>query len=164
MLSAPPAKPESPAPLHQDQRPAPLFTSSPSPSSRTPFPASRTPTPSPIQTLLRLTENAAFLRTTDGRFYAQVWAGSRREIYALRSTAFRDWLIDGFYRACGEIPSDWTLRRTLMAAEATARFEGGSPSVFVRVGHGRNGNDNGDDSGHGNRDGNSNAEAVSPTY
>jgi hypothetical protein len=98
--------------------------------------------------------------------------GSRREIYALRSTAFRDWLINGFYRARGEIPSDWSLRRILMAVEAAARFEGGAPSVFVRVGHDGNGNANGDsdgcDNGDDKDDGNSNsgagADACLPTY
>jgi len=37
----------------------------------------------PVKVLLRLIETAAFLRSTDGSFYAQVSAGGRREIYAL---------------------------------------------------------------------------------
>ncbi|MFI5461454.1 MAG: hypothetical protein ACHRXM_39135, partial [Isosphaerales bacterium] len=96
----------------------------------------------PVPVLLRLTANAAFLRSTDGRFYAQVSVGGRPEIYALRSAAFRDWQIDGYFRACGELPSDWSIRRVLAKLEATARFEGGTPSIFVRVGHDgdRNGN------------------------
>ena len=60
---------------------------------------------------------------------------------SLRSAAFRDWLIDGYFRACGELPSDWSIRRVRAALEATARFEGGTPSIFVRVGHdGQTGN------------------------
>jgi hypothetical protein len=74
------------------------------------------------------------LRSTDGRSYAQVSLGGRREIYALRSRAFRDWLIEGFYRGCGELPSDWSMRRVLAALEAIARFEAGAQSIFVRVG------------------------------
>ncbi|MFI5460165.1 MAG: hypothetical protein ACHRXM_32515, partial [Isosphaerales bacterium] len=76
-------------------------------------------------------------------FYAQVSVGGRREIYALRSAAFRDWLIDGYLRACREVPSDWAIRRVLGALEATARFEGGTPSIFIRAGHAGNGNGNG---------------------
>jgi hypothetical protein len=89
----------------------------------------------PVETLLRLTANAGFLRSTDGRFYAQVAVGGRKEIYPLRSAAFRHWLIDGFSRTRHEVPSDWAMRRALAALEATARFEGGAPSIFIRVGH-----------------------------
>jgi len=97
----------------------------------------------PVKVLLRLTETAGFLRSTDGSFYAQVSAAGRREIYALRSRAFRDWLIDRYFRICREIPSDWSMRRVLAKLEATARFEGGTPSIFIRVGHDGNGNGNG---------------------
>jgi len=47
----------------------------------------------PVKALLRLTETAAFLRSTDGRFYARVQVGGRPEIYALGSPPFRAWLI-----------------------------------------------------------------------
>jgi hypothetical protein len=97
----------------------------------------------PVQVLLRLTANAGLLRSTDGRFYAQVSVGGRREIYALRSAAFRDWLIDGYFRARREVPSDWSIRRVLGALEAVARYEGGTPSIFVRVGHDGKSNGNG---------------------
>ncbi|MFI5455212.1 MAG: hypothetical protein ACHRXM_07140 [Isosphaerales bacterium] len=97
----------------------------------------------PAEVLLRLTANAGFLRSTDGRFYAQVSVGGRREIYTLKSAAFRDWLIDGYFRDRRELPSDWSMRRVLAALEATARFEGGTPSIFVRVGHDGNSNGNG---------------------
>ena len=36
---------------------------------------------------------------------------------------------------CGEIPSQSAIRRVLTALEARARFGGGTPSVFIRVGH-----------------------------
>ena len=90
----------------------------------------------PVKALLRLTETAAFLRSTDGRFYARVQVGGRPEIYALRSPAFRAWLIDQLFpKLCGEVASDWSIRRALAKLEATARFEGGTPSIFTRVGH-----------------------------
>ena len=87
-----------------------------------------------LQVLLRLASGARFFRSTDGRLFAQVPVGSRHEIYGLKSTAFRDWLIEGHFADGGEIPSQWTIRRVLTALEARARFGGGTPSVFIRVG------------------------------
>src|SRR4051812_25014958 len=89
----------------------------------------------PVKRLIGLTATAGLFRSTDGRSYARVSVGGRREIHALESLAFRDWLIDGYFRACRELPSEWAVRRVLAALEATARYEAGTPSVFVRVGH-----------------------------
>jgi hypothetical protein len=89
----------------------------------------------PVKALLRLTETASFLRSTDGRFYARVQVGARPEIYALGSAPFRSWLVDRYFRSCGEVASDWSIRRALSKLEASARFEGGTPSIFIRVGH-----------------------------
>ena len=93
-----------------------------------------------LQVLLRLASGARFFRSSDGRLFAQVPVGSRHEIYGLKSTAFRDWLIAGHFAECGEIPSHWSIRRVLTALEARARFGGGAPSVFIRVGHDGKGN------------------------
>jgi hypothetical protein len=101
----------------------------------------------PVKELLRLTADAVLLRSPDGCFYAHVSVGGRSETYPIRSAAFRDWLIAGYFRAWGELPSDWSIRRVRGAMEATARFDGGMPSIFVRVGH----------DGSGNRDGNGRA-------
>jgi len=110
----------------------------------------------PVKALLRLTETAGFLRSTDGCFYARVSVGGRSDVYPIRSAAFRSWLIDGHFQASREIASDWAIRRVLGKLEATARFEAGTPSIFLRVGHDRNGNggasdcylDLGDPGGH----------------
>ena len=90
---------------------------------------------SALQVLLRLASGARFFRSADGRLFAQVPVGSRHEVYGLKSTAFRDWLIEGYFADCREIPSQWALRRVLASLEARARFGGGTPSVFIRVGH-----------------------------
>src|SRR6476620_6354184 len=92
-----------------------------------------------VERLMSLTATAGLLGSTDGRFYARVAVGSRREVYDLKSASFRDWLIDGYIRAGHEVPSDWAIRRVLGALEATARSEGGTPSICVRVGHDGNG-------------------------
>ncbi len=93
-----------------------------------------------LQVLLRLAAGARFFRSADGRLFAQVPVGSRHEIYGLKSTAFRDWLIEGHFADCREIPSHWAIRRVLTALEARARFGVGTPSVFIRVGHDGTGN------------------------
>ena len=50
----------------------------------------------PVKALLRLTETAAFLRSTDGCFHARVQVGGRPEIYALGSPPFRSYLLDRY--------------------------------------------------------------------
>ena len=97
----------------------------------------------PVERLLSLTASAGHRRSTDGCFFAQVPVGGRRETHALRSPAFHDWLIDGYLRDSRRVPSDWSIRRVLGVLEATARFGGGTPSIFVRVGHDGNSSGNG---------------------
>ena len=70
----------------------------------------------------------------DGRLFARVPVENRSEVYGLKSGAFRDWLIGGHFRECGALPRDGAIRRVLGALEAFARFGGGAPSVFIRVG------------------------------
>jgi len=94
----------------------------------------------PVEVLLRLASGAGFFRSADGRLFAQVPVGSRHEIYGLKSAAFRDWLIEGYFADQGEIPSPWVIRRVVTALEARARFGKGRPSVFIRVGHDGAGN------------------------
>ena len=95
----------------------------------------------PVEVLLRLAASARFFRSADGRLYAQVPVGRRREIYGLKSAALRDWLSRGYFCDCRRLPSDRAIHRVVDALEAIARFEGGTPSFFVRVG--RDSKDNG---------------------
>jgi hypothetical protein len=90
----------------------------------------------PVDALLRITDDARFLRLSDGRLYAQVPLGGRQEICAFKSPAFRRWLIARFHREHRKIPSDWAIRRVTGALEARAWFEGDPRSIFTRVGHG----------------------------
>jgi hypothetical protein len=92
-----------------------------------------------VQRLLRLAGTARLFRAGDGRMFARVPIENRSETYGLKSGAFRDWLIGGHFRECGELPSESAIRRVIGAVEAFARFGGGGPSVFIRVGgDGRN--------------------------
>jgi len=105
---------------------------------------------SPVNVLRQLAATARLLRSSDGRFYAQVPIGGRRETYLVKSAAFRDYLVDTYFRQCRELPSDWAIRRVLGALQAAARFESGTSSVFVRVGHDGNGNSGGSAGSNGN--------------
>ena len=89
----------------------------------------------PVEVLLRLAASARFFRSADGRLYAQVPVARRREIHGLASVAFREWLSRGYWGVCLELPSDRDIHRVLDALEAIARFEDGTPSTFIRVGH-----------------------------
>jgi hypothetical protein len=90
-----------------------------------------------VERLLRLGGKARFFRAEDGRLFARVPVENRSEVFALKSGAFRDWLIGGHYRECGALPSDGAIRRVIGALEAFARFDGGKPSLFIRVGSDR---------------------------
>jgi hypothetical protein len=94
-----------------------------------------------VQVLSRLAASARLFRSADGRFGAQVPVGGHFEIYGLKSAGFRDWLIDGYLIDQPEPPSSWAIRRVVGMLEARARFSGGIPEVFVRVGHGHDGGD-----------------------
>jgi hypothetical protein len=88
------------------------------------------------EALLRLASAARFFRSVDGCCHARVSIGSRNEILALDGATFRSWLVDGYLKAYGKLPSHRAVSRVLEALEARARFETatGSPAVYVRVG------------------------------
>jgi hypothetical protein len=91
---------------------------------------------SAIQVLLRLAAAAQVYRSGDGVLHARVPIGDRHEVYGLRSAGFRDWLIDGYFVERQEPPSTAAIMRVVSLLEARARFDGGTPPVFVRVGRG----------------------------
>ena len=81
---------------------------------------------SPVQILLRLA-SCAVVSLGRRPLFAQVPVGDRREIYGLKSAAFRDWLIDGYLIDQPEPPSNWAIRRVVGMLEARARFNAGMP-------------------------------------
>ncbi len=92
-----------------------------------------------VEALLRLASGMRVFRSADGRLHAQVAVGDRREIYGLRSAAFRDWLVDSYLADRGELPSANSVGRVVGAIEARARFSGATPALYVRVGRYCNG-------------------------
>ena len=84
--------------------------------------------------LMGLASDARVFRAADGRFHARVPVNGRQAIFGLKSSAFRDWLVDGYLSAHQKLPPRRAIRRVLEALEARARFETDSPTVYVRVG------------------------------
>ena len=80
---------------------------------------------SSLQVLLRLASGARFFRSADGRHFAQVPVGSRHEVYGLKSAAFRDWLIEGYFADCREVPSQWALPPRSGLARGAGTVRGG---------------------------------------
>ena len=66
--------------------------------------------------------------------FARVPVNGRHEIFGLKSTAFRDWLVDGYLNAYQKLPPQRSVQRVIEAVEAHARFEMHTPPVYVRVG------------------------------
>jgi hypothetical protein len=89
---------------------------------------------SAVEALLRLASGARLYRSADSRLHARVPVGDRYEIYGLNTPGFRNWLTDGYFAVRGEPPSHWSIRRVVSLLEARAQFDGGTPSVFIRVG------------------------------
>jgi hypothetical protein len=87
-----------------------------------------------VDTLLRLASRARLYRSADGRLHARVPVSDRFEIYGLNSLGFRNWLMTGYFGDRREPPSQWAIRRVVGMLQAKAQFDGGTPSVFIRVG------------------------------
>jgi hypothetical protein len=91
--------------------------------------------------LMGLVEGARIFRAADGRFHARVAIEGQNELIGLRSKAFRDWLVDRFVSAYRKLPPSRAVQRVLEALEARARFDVDRPLVYVRVGRGRDENE-----------------------
>ena len=85
-----------------------------------------------ISVLLRLAAAARLYRSGDGGLHVQVPVAGRYETYGLKSAGFRDWLIDGYFAERHEPASPAAIQRVVSVLEARARFDGATPSVFVR--------------------------------
>ena len=89
---------------------------------------------SALRVLASVASKARLFRSNDGRFFVQVPVGDRLEVYGLKSTAFRDWLIHGYLIDRPDPPSQVAIRRAIGVLEARARFDAGIPEVYIRTG------------------------------
>jgi hypothetical protein len=67
--------------------------------------------------LMALASGARVFRAADGRFHARVPLNGRQAIFGLKSSAFRDWLIDGYLSAHEKLPPRRAIRRVLESNE-----------------------------------------------
>ena len=96
----------------------------------------------PGSALVRLAAHARLFRSDDGIYYASVPVGGRQEIVALRSPAFRDWLVDAYVNEQGETPPRSALGQVTLPLEARARYEPSDAPIFIRVGRESDSNGN----------------------
>jgi hypothetical protein len=113
---------------------APRTPDAPKPktSSQTPDDEDRKPTLA--DTLVRLAREAAtFFVSLDDTAYAAVEVSGHREVWNLRSRAFRSWLIHRFFSVTGRAPSADTIAQAQLTLEAVATYEGEKRLVFTRT-------------------------------
>ena len=90
--------------------------------------------PSLADQMVRLAGEAVTLFTApDDAAYAAVETGTRREVWPIRSRAFRAWLIHRFYEATGRAPSEDIISQARLTLEAIAAYEGEKAPVFIRT-------------------------------
>jgi hypothetical protein len=87
----------------------------------------------PVDSLLKLVSSAEYHRGSDGRLYARVHVSGQHDFFELRSAAFRDWLVGGYFLEHGAPPATSAISRVVAVLEARARFQGTLRPVFVRV-------------------------------
>jgi hypothetical protein len=85
------------------------------------------------QILLRLAKPATLFHTSDGETFATISVGGHTETHRIRSTSFRRWLINAFYRECEKPPSSEAMRGAIEVLEAEAQFDGPTEQVWIRV-------------------------------
>ena len=85
------------------------------------------------QILCECAEDAQLFHTPDDEAYAQVPLDNHHEIWLLRSTGFKRWLIRAFYKLHGKPPSNKALQDAVGYLEAKAQFDSPEFPVFVRV-------------------------------
>jgi hypothetical protein len=84
--------------------------------------------------LLEILNKAALFHTPDGTAYADIKISGHRETWKVRSSGFRDWLTDSFYRRTGGAPSSDAMQQAIAVADLKARRSGVERCVHVRVG------------------------------
>lgn len=84
--------------------------------------------------MVQLAEDAELFRTGDDEIFAAFPVREHREVWPVKSTKFRRWLIAQFYIAEGKAPNPQALRSAIDTIEAKAYHEGYDAEVFLRVG------------------------------
>lgn len=85
------------------------------------------------QRLIRIASQTTLFHDATKVAYARITNGDHRENYAVRSSAFKQYLGFRYYTETGKAPGNNAFTDALNVIEAKARFEGEEQRVFVRV-------------------------------
>lgn len=83
--------------------------------------------------LIEIGRQAPLFHAPDGTTYALIPVGDHEETWALRSSGFKSWLAETFWRRTGRPARAQALQDVTTVLEAIARFEGPEEPVFVRL-------------------------------
>lgn len=89
--------------------------------------------PSQASRLVSLASAVTFFRTPDGKAFVSLPVGSHVENVAMKSGAFRDWLVREYRRAEGTSPSSQAVQDALYDLSGKARFDGEEHEVHTRI-------------------------------
>lgn len=89
--------------------------------------------PSQASRLASLTSKVEFFHTPDGKAFASVPVGEHVENVAVKSAAFRDWLVREFRLAERYSPSSQAVQDALSDLSGRARYDGKEYAINVRV-------------------------------
>ena len=90
------------------------------------------------QQLVELAAKAELFHTPERESFASFPVGDHREVWPLKSTACRNWLIHRFYQQTGKPPGGQALQDAISLLDAKAQFDSPECKVFTRVAAGSN--------------------------
>ncbi len=76
---------------------------------------------------------ATLFKTPLGVAHATIRAAGHREVWAVKSRGFKDWLLFRYFEETGRAPNAEALSQAIAALEAFAKFKGGTAPVFLRT-------------------------------
>ena len=89
--------------------------------------------PTQSQQLVELAATSELFHTSDRESFASFPVGNHREIWPLKSTACRNWLIHRFYQKTGKPPGSQALQDAISLLDAKAQFDSPERKAFTRV-------------------------------
>ncbi len=76
---------------------------------------------------------ATLFKTPLGVAHAAIRAAGHREVWAVRSRGFKDWLLFRYFEETSRAPNAEALSQAIAALEALAKFKGETAPVFLRT-------------------------------
>jgi len=86
-----------------------------------------------VDTLLMIARKSTFFYGPDKRVYAEISVDNHHETWPVRSTAFKSWLTQKFFKITETAPNSESMNAALNAICAMAIFEGHQEDVYIRT-------------------------------